>query len=540
MAQEIKLVFVLWMVVACLGPVLTTTTALVGSTTTPKPATDSTTLKPPDSTTAPDGSSTTLKPVTDSTTTKPPDSTTTAPEASPTTPKPATVSTTIKPPGPCDGKPCLDGSTCQPRHDQTFECLCLAGDNYDYISKECQSGKVFPGQLNLPGLPYKPEMADKSSQEFQNAAKKINGEIHNIFKDDDSFSSSTVLEISPGPVPSKKSQVRSMSAKNKAIATVEIIFKKSADINGTQVLDKMSAASNCSGCLLDGAVFDPKPLCSLDPCDTNTTQCNGIDGGFTCTCSEDFIKTVLSDRLCIACPSGFKTEDSQKCVPCPFGRSGFNCKETWKLTLVIVGSVLGSLLLIALILLPVLTLKASKKISKKEKSGDLGPSFSHIPTKQSGVNGSSAPRQPALYGGPADRMSGSANAGGNRIPRATTTNSWEKRANLERTQSSRQPAPYNGPANRMLGSANAGVPQIPRATATNSWEKRANMEMTPTSSRQNLVPMGRNSRPYDDDNDMNPYAQARPQSNPYTQNQPRVDPYNQRHGHSNPYYMHDN
>ncbi|KAL6095022.1 liat1 [Pungitius sinensis] len=510
MAQEIKPVFVLWLVVACLD---STTTAPDGSPTTPKPATDSTTINPPDSTT-------------------------TAPEASPTTPKPATVSTTLKPPGPCDGNPCLDGSTCQPRHDQTFECLCLAGDNYDYVSKECQSGKVFPGQLNMPGLPYKPEMADKSSQEFQNAAKKINGEIYNIFKDDDSFSSSTVLEISP--VPSEKSQVWSMSARTGATATVEIIFKKSADIKGTQVLDKMSAASNCTGCLLAGGGFNPKPLCSLDPCDKNTTQCDGVDGAFTCTCSEHFIKTVLSDRLCIACPSGSKAKDSKECVPCPFGRSGFNCNETWKLNLVIVGSVLGSLLLIALILLPVLTFKASKKISKKEKSGDLGPSFSHIPTKQSGVNGSSAPKQPALYGGPADRMSGSANVGGNRIPRATTTNSWEKRANLERTQTSRQPAPYSGPANRMLGSANAGVPQIPRATATNSWEKRANMEMTPTSSRQNLVPVGRNSRPYDDHNDMNPYAQARPQSNPYTQNQPRVDPYNQRHGHSNPYYMHDN
>lgn len=90
----------------------------------------------------------------------------------------------------------------------------------------------------------------------------------------------------------------------------------------------------------------------------------------------------------------------------------------------------------------------SKKVSKNEKSGDMEPYARLPPTKQSMANGGSAQSQHA---------------------------------------------PYSGPANRMSGFPSAGAPRIPRATATNSWEKRANMEMTPSSRGQNLFPAGGNS-----------------------------------------------
>ncbi|XP_032358447.1 mucin-13 isoform X4 [Etheostoma spectabile] len=104
--------------------------------------------------------------------------------------------------------------------------------------------------------------------------------------------------------------------------------------------------------------------------------------------------------MCIACPSGQKAEGSEKCVNCPFGYSGFTCKESWKLVLVIVGSVLGGLLLITLILLPI--------VARKQANG----------------------------------LKDFANAGVPRIPRATTT-SWNSGTNLEMTpNTSRERDPY--------------------------------------------------------------------------------------------------
>ncbi|KAM8836796.1 mucin-13b isoform 10-T10 [Spinachia spinachia] len=538
MAKEIKPLFVLALVMACVGsttapkpateaPITTppgSTTAPKpsteapittppGSTTAPKPTTEAPITTPPGSTTAPKpgteapittppGSTTAPKPTTEAPITTPPGSTTapkptteaptTTPPGSTTAPKPGTEAPTTTPPGPCDENQCFDGSTCQPRHNRTFECLCLAGDSYDYVTKECQSGQVFPGKLNLPGLKYDSKMENKTSEEFQKVSISINKQITEIFKSDETFSSSKVLEISQAA--SGKSNVWSMSVAATVTATVEIIFKKGADIKESTIEEKIQLASNCEVCLLGGAEFNAEPLCNFDPCDKKTTKCQSGNGDFDCTCAEDYIRTPFSDRFCIACPSGSKAQDLKECVDCPFGRSGLNCKETWKLSLVIVSSVLGGLLLIALILLPVLVLK-SKKISGKEKNGDMEPYTSQPPTKQSLFNSSLAQGQPA---------------------------------------------PYSGPANRVSGFANAGAPRIPRATTTNSWEKRANMEMNPTSSRQNLVPVGRNSRLYDDHNDMNPVAQARPQSNPYTQYPPRANPYTQGQGHSNPYYMQDN
>ncbi|KAA8581568.1 hypothetical protein FQN60_003149, partial [Etheostoma spectabile] len=101
-----------------------------------------------------------------------------------------------------------------------------------------------------------------------------------------------------------------------------------------------------------------------------------------------------------------------------------------------------------------------------------------------------------------------------------------------------QATSVNRQANGLSAFANGGVPRIPRATTTTSWDSRTNLEMTPNTSRQNLIPVGRNSRYYDDHDD-NQYAQAPSQTNPYAQNRPEVNPYAQNRGNSNPYYMHD-
>lgn len=87
-----------------------------------------------------------------------------------------------------------------------------------------------------------------------------------------------------------------------------------------------------------------------------------------------------------------------------------------------------------------------------------------------------------------------------------------------------------------------GMPRIPRATTADSWDRNTNLEMMPSNSRQNLVPVGQNSRRYDDQEDMGRSAYnrpTRPQNNPYAVSRPQANPYASKQGQSNPYYSHD-
>ncbi|KAM4524092.1 uncharacterized protein PAE49_000556 [Odontesthes bonariensis] len=188
---------------------------------------------------------------------------------------------------------------------------------------------------------------------------------------------------------------------------------------------------------------------------------------------------------------------------CSFGYSGLNCEDNWKLLLTIIGSVLGGLLLITLIVLPVVALKSKKKSSKKSKNEDIGkPYISHSPAKAPLVNSSYSNGVAPSIGGPANGLS-----------------------------------------------ANLGAPRIPRATTTSGWGSGTNLEMTPSNSRQNLIPMGSNSKLNNDRDDMfsysqtrpqtNLYAQSRPQNNPYAQSRANINPYAESQGQSNPYFTSD-
>nr|XP_020461019.1 protein HEG homolog 1-like [Monopterus albus] len=223
-----------------------------------------------------------------------------------------------------------------------------------------------------------------------------------------------------------------------------------------------------------------------------------IEGSFKCDCLDDFIETDLSIRLCVACPSGqFKTnKTSSGCKECSFGRSGLNCSDSWQLVLVIVGSVLGGLLLIMVILLPVIALTC-----KKTKNADSGQSYvSKSTAKIPVVNGNFA---------------------------------------------SHKATPVNGLANGLAAFANTGMPRIPRATTNSSWNSRTTLEMTPSNSRQNLISADRNSWTNNIQDDMNPYpksraqtslyASGRAQNNPYANGRPQNNPYAQNGLQSNPY-----
>ncbi|XP_026170546.1 mucin-13b [Mastacembelus armatus] len=534
------------------SPATTTTTPTptkspATTTTTPTPSTSpATTTTTPTPTTSPATTTTTptptKSPVMNTTTTPTPTkspvintTTTPTPTKSPvinttTTPTPTkspvinttmtsttTTSMTTKYPGPCAINPCGPGSTCEARARETFVCLCLAGDYYNYDTKTCENAQVFPGQLNLPRLRYFESMSDKTSSEFRNASKMITDELDAVFYTSSGYSGSAVQELQP--ITKNKDGSRSNIGIS---ASVEIIFRPNSDITSEQVQEKVDSATDCD-CLLANASFSETDLCSMDPCELKTTNCSAKNGAYNCTCKAEYVMTSFSGRMCVACPAGQRTYNSLTCESCSFGYSGLNCNESWQLWLVIVGSVLGGLLLITLILLPVVAL--TPKSSKKPKNTDERFPVSHSAAKEPKVNSS-------------------------------LTNS--------------QAPSVNGVANGLAPFTKHGVHKIPRAAVNSSWDSRNNLEMTPTNSLQNLLTLDRNSELYDDQEDMNPstqsqsqtsrytqvqpqnnpyaqvraqnnpYAQVRAQNYPYAQNRPQVNPYAQSRGQTNPYTTHNN
>ncbi|XP_035771091.1 mucin-13-like [Neolamprologus brichardi] len=97
----------------------------------------------------------------------------------------ATPTTLFK--DPCNSNPCGTGSTCEVRYDDTYVCLCLAGDSYNT--------KVFPGILQVK-KEFKNEMTDTKSKEFIETANEIIAELDKAYnKNKNGYSRSIVLKL---------------------------------------------------------------------------------------------------------------------------------------------------------------------------------------------------------------------------------------------------------------------------------------------------------------------------------------------------------
>ncbi|TSK28034.1 MAGUK p55 subfamily member 7 [Bagarius yarrelli] len=118
-------------------------------------------------------------------------------------------------------------------------------------------GKVFPGVLHLINENFTMAMNDPNSEEFQKMANKI-------------------------------------TKSGSVVATVNNVFQFSSTVTGQAV--SQTIQDN-----VPNGSYKATDLCTLNPCDPNTTKCSGnTDGTVTCTCMPGYVSAGYSTKICLA------------------------------------------------------------------------------------------------------------------------------------------------------------------------------------------------------------------------------------------------
>ncbi|XP_041732432.2 mucin-13b isoform X3 [Coregonus clupeaformis] len=469
--------------------------------------------------------------------------------ATPTTKDPATTTT----PNPCDSNPCNGGSSCQPGYVSHFTCLCIAGQTYSEASGLCEEAKVFPGSLTLTNLLFNEEMNNSASKQFNETAATFIDLMEKVFENHIGYIDSTVLKLSR----MSEGSARTFWSRESAgvSATMENNFKLNSVIDETiikgiienAIQDCKKGGAHCLDDVFIHAKYKEAKQCesSRKPCEDTSTICNSVGGRPKCDCRTGYVKTEYSIRTCKACESG--KADGNVCHDCSFGYSGLNCSESWKLILVIVGTVLGALLLVTLILLPVVARKTPKKSSSKKSSKNA-----EVPTYTSPYPAKDFRASALTNGGVTNASSGF--AGVPKIPRAMPNNnsSWDRGSNLEMTESgSRQALVTRGDKGGIGGyqnpddtrSFNTRNPYQSRGQGSNPYQSGGQGSNPYQSGGQGSNPYqsgGQGSNPYQRGGQgSNPYQSGSQGSNPY-QSRPQDDNPYQSQGQDNPYFTHDN
>lgn len=231
-------------------------------------------------------------------------------------------------------------------------------------------------------------MSDRTSAAFQKTAANISAELRIIFRNEPGYRRSEVVRLEPGSVQ----------------ATINNIFENS-NVNQETVDNTIKEAIDESDGIFADATFTGTNLCEQEPlpCEGLTMNCTSKMGRAFCTCKPDFVPNVYSSTSCRACPSGKRAVDN-KCEPCSFGYSGFNCNDSSLLAVVVVSCVLGGILLI--ILLAMIAYHVWKRCSNSKPGYNSSP-YASEDTNQSFPNITSIPRASTnLDGRPSFEMTG--------------------------------------------------------------------------------------------------------------------------------------
>ncbi|XP_051994912.1 mucin-2-like isoform X2 [Xyrauchen texanus] len=228
----------------------------------------------------------------------------------------------------CPAVPCSPLSVCV-----NSTCQCLAGTYL--LNNSCVETKTFPSTLRV-NRTFENAMKNPQSHEFRQTANEIISAVNIALHNQPNYISSTVLRLMPGSV----------------VASVNSFFELNSQATQDSVIAAMDTAiKECKDCgILANATYMKTDLCQQEPspCDLDTTECAFREGLAECPCKMGHVPSPYQRKSCTVCPSGKKAQ-GEKCVPCPFGYSGFNCDDSTLIALVVVACVLGGVLLIVIL-----------------------------------------------------------------------------------------------------------------------------------------------------------------------------------------------
>ncbi|XP_010188874.1 PREDICTED: mucin-13 [Mesitornis unicolor] len=250
----------------------------------------------------------------------------------------------------CSSNPCGKAlAKCVALH-SIFNCLCDYG--FYYRDKDCHKAKIFPGVITLTES-YSDGVQVVNSTQYEAVFQNITEFFEDAFINVSGFEQTVIVKI-------EKVWTQLWEAKKQKV--------RRCDGNRT-----LTAAKYCD-------VFN---------CDNDTTTCK--ENVFPeCQCRSGFSKTEWDVRSCSDCDENcsaeehkycakengvptckcmpnFKEKDS-KCVSCPVGYSGENCKNNGELIAIVVGTVLGAVILILVIAISVVSVRAKHKRDPEKKS----------------------------------------------------------------------------------------------------------------------------------------------------------------------------
>ncbi|XP_073929443.1 mucin-13 isoform X2 [Castor canadensis] len=280
----------------------------------------------------------------------------------------------------CQADTCGSSASCFNLH---TEHICLCAEGYYYTDRTCNRGKTFPGDISVL-VSETTDLKNETSRNYQDLHTKVTKFFADAFSSTDYYQT-VILKVS---IPSSRSASSEVRASDETVTvSVVNIFAQNTSQSETNISKIIEDAIKQN---VKFSAYSGQDRCDYYGCVKNADGCsNGLD----CDCKAGLQRPNVQSPFCLAleCPEecnaehkkqclkedsqtlkciclpGYQTDDQGNCKECPFGYSGVDCKDQFKLILTIVGTIAGILILSLVITLIFSTRSRNKKNTEEQK-----------------------------------------------------------------------------------------------------------------------------------------------------------------------------